>query len=101
MTEQTPMTPLESRRNEVEQYEKNIALYQSILKTLPTEWPDRLLKYRNVPNQHESASEISNLADVELLSKLWYADECMKAIRAETVEMTKAKAILNYLENQK
>jgi hypothetical protein len=97
-TESVQLTPLELRQAEVAQYETNIALYESILTSLPTEWPSHLEKYRGAKNQHESAAEVSNLADVELLSKLWYVDECKKAIRAETVELTKAKSILAVLQ---
>lgn len=99
MTEAAPLTPLEARRAEVAQYESNIALYQTILAGLPSDWPAHLEQYRGAKNQHDVIAEV-NLGDVELLSKLWYADECRKAIRAETVEMTKAKSILTALEAQ-
>jgi hypothetical protein len=99
MTEQQ-MTPLEARRAEVAQYEQNIAMFESIYATLPHEWPENLLPYRGAANQHNTADEVEDVADVQLLAQLWYADECHKAIRAETVEMTKAKAILAALEAQ-
>jgi len=98
--ETTNITPLEARRAEVAQYEANIALYQTILATLPTAWPDHLAQYKGAKNQHEVVADITNVADVELLSKLWYADECQKAIRSEIVEMTKAKSILAVIETQ-
>jgi hypothetical protein len=98
MTEETT-TPLQARIAEVAQYEANIALYKNILTGLPTEWPDRLLQYRGVKNQHEAIVDV-DLADVELLSKLWYADDCARFIRTETLEMTKAKSILTTLQNQ-
>ena len=98
MTEETT-TPLQARIAEVAQYEANIALYKNILAGLPTEWPDRLLQYRGVKNQHEAIVDV-DLADVELLSKLWYADDCARFIRTETLEMTKAKSILTTLQNQ-
>jgi spore coat polysaccharide biosynthesis protein SpsF (cytidylyltransferase family) len=85
----------ELRQNEVEQYEKNVVTYQTILATLPTEWPDHLLEYRNAANQHDDIAKVDDLDDVALLSKLWYADQCRKSIRTEIVEMTKAKAILD------
>jgi hypothetical protein len=97
-TQTTNMTPLEARRAEVAQYEANIALYQTILATLPTEWPDHLVTHKGAKNHHEIAASLDNIADVELLSKLWYADECQKSIRSEIVEMTKAKSILAVLE---
>ena len=94
----TPMTPLQAREAEVAQYEANIAMYTAILATLPTEWPIRLLDYRNVADKHATAATIHNMEDVDLLSQLWYADQCYAAIRTETVEMNKAKAILTVLQ---
>ena len=97
MTEETQVTPLQARIAEVEQYEANIALYKTILETLPTEWPERLLEYKGAKNQHDVIAKVDS-ADVELLSKLWYADECAKAVKTETLELTKSKAILNVLQ---
>lgn len=94
------ITPLEARRREVAQYEQNIAMYQAIYQTLPHEYPAHLEQYRGSKQQHETASKIESLEDVALLSQLWYAEEVAAAIRAETVEMTKAKAILDFMEAQ-
>jgi hypothetical protein len=98
MSEETTVTPLEARVSEVAQYEANIAMYTAIKATLPKAWPDHLVEYRNIKNKHEAAAKISDLADVELLSKLWYADDCDAAIRSEVVELTKAKAILGIMQ---
>ncbi len=95
----TPMTPLQLREAEVAQYETNIAMYTAILASLPQEWPTRLLEYRGVADQHAAISKIDDMEDVNLLSQLWYADQCYAAIRSETVEMNKAKAILNVLQS--
>jgi hypothetical protein len=92
------LTPLEARQAEVAQYEANIALYESILATLPKEFPSHLLQYKDAENQHQIAAQIDDPEDLELLAKMWYANECTKSIRAEIVEMTKAKAILAVLE---
>jgi hypothetical protein len=97
MTEETKVTPLQARIAEVAQYEANIALYQTILQTLPTEWPERLLQYRSAKNQHDAIAGIDS-ADIELISKLWYADECTKAVKTETLELTKSRAILDVLQ---
>jgi hypothetical protein len=97
MTEETQVTPLQARVAEVAQYEANIALYESILKTLPTGWPERLLQHRGAKKQHDAIADVDS-ADVELLAKLWYADECAKAIKTETLELTKAKSILSVLQ---
>jgi hypothetical protein len=98
MTEQLP-TPLEARIAEVAQYETNIAMYTSMLANLPTEWPAHLQQYRGATDKHNVIGSISNLDDVELLSDLWTADDCIKAIRTETLEKRKAQAILTVLQN--
>jgi hypothetical protein len=98
MTEETQMTLEEARIAEVAQYEANIAMYTAIKATLPKEWPDHLVQYRDAKNKHEVAGTIADLKDVELLSKLWYADDCDAAVRSEIVELTKAKAILGIMQ---
>lgn len=97
MTEQTQVTPLQARIAEVAQYEANIALYRTILETLPTEWPERLQQYKDAKNQHDVIAGVDS-ADVELLSKLWYADECIKAVKTETLELTKSRSVLNVMQ---
>lgn len=91
-------TPLELRRAEVAQYDANIAMYQSILATLPTEWPSDLVHYRNPVNEHDVAATIEDLDDLALVSQLWYADQVHRMIRSETVERTKAASILAAME---
>jgi hypothetical protein len=90
----TEITPLQAREAEVAQYEQNIAMYKVMLAALPTEWPARLLEYKEVTNKHEVIGKIQNLDDVELLSDLWAADDCVRAIRTETLEKRKSEAIL-------
>jgi hypothetical protein len=99
-TEENQITPLEARRQEVAQYQKNIAMYKSIYETLPNEWPEHLEEYRNIKNRHETAGNIEDLEDLELLSKLWQSEDIYKAIRTETLEMIKAKNILDFMELQ-
>lgn len=94
MAEEIQATEKEIRIAEVSAYQTNIARYEAILSSLPTEWPERLLPHRDAVNHHEEIAKVQDLDDVELLSKLWYADQCRKFIRTETLEMTKAKAIL-------
>ena len=98
MTEATPMTPLQARVAEVAQYEANIAMYTTMLASLPTEWPAHLAQYKGVTDKHGVIGTIESLDDVELLSDLWAADDCRKAIRTETLEKRKAQAILAVLQ---
>lgn len=98
MTEATPMTPLQARVAEVAQYEANIAMYTTMLASLPTEYPAHLAQYKGVTDKHAVIGTIENLDDVILLSDLWAADDCRKAIRTETLEKRKAEAILAVLQ---
>jgi hypothetical protein len=91
---ETPMTALEIRIAEVAQYQANIVMYTSMLANLPTEYPAHLEQYKNTIDKHAVISTIEDLDDVLLLSDLWAADDCRKAIRTETLEMRKAQAIL-------
>jgi hypothetical protein len=92
------ITPLQARIAEVAQYQANIQMYTSMLANLPTEWPSRLIEYKDATNKHEVIGKVEDLDDVELLSDLWAADDCRKAIRTETLEMRKAQAILTVLQ---
>ena len=98
MTEQTQITPLQARIAEVAQYEANIVMYTTMLASLPTEYPAHLLQYKGVTDKHSVIGTIEDLDDVELLSDLWAADDCRKAIRTETLEKRKAQAILTVLQ---
>jgi hypothetical protein len=98
MTEATPMTPLQARVAEVAQYEANIAMYTTMLASLPTEYPAHLLQYKGATDKHAVIGTIEDLDDVVLLSDLWAADDCRKAIRTETLEKRKAEAILAVLQ---
>jgi hypothetical protein len=91
-------TALELRREEVAQYDANIAMYEAILATLPTEWPARLVKFKGRKDHHEAAAELEDFNDVEALSQLLYREQCEAAIRAEKLERTKAATILKVLE---
>jgi hypothetical protein len=93
----TEKTPLELRQDEVEQYEKNIELYTSIAAGLPSQWPSHLEHLKGEKKQHEAIAKLENLADVELVGKLWAYEQAQAFIRSEMVEKAKAEAILNAL----
>lgn len=92
------LSPLEARRAEVAQYAANIAMYQAIAANLPSEWPKHLEHLRDVNDQHAAIAGVSELEDVALVGDLWAHDAAQAAMRAETIEMRKAAAILTVLE---
>ncbi len=94
------ITPLEARRQEVAQYEANIAMYTAIANSLPSEWPEHLAHLKDSTNQHADIATLQDLNDVELVGDLWAYDQAQAAIRAETIEKRKAEAILAFLEAQ-
>ena len=97
MEEQTPLDPIQVRRDEIAQYDANIAMYQAIAQQLPDKWPAALEQYRNPKNQHKALKDVP--ADkVQQVAELWYADDVKHAIKTETLERTKAAAILAALE---
>ena len=97
--EQETIDPIEARRDEIAQYDANIAMYQAIAQQLPDKWPAALEQYRNPKNQHKALKDVP--ADkVQQVAELWYSDDVKQAIKTETLERTKAAAILAALEAQ-
>lgn len=88
---------IDARQAEVDQYDQNIALYETILAGLPTEWPKRLEQYKGRKDHQQAATEC-DAADVELLAQLLYREQCEASIRTERLERTKAAAILAALK---
>lgn len=84
---------IKMREAEVAQYDQNIALYETILSTLPESWPERLEKFKGRTDHQQAVTEC-DVDDVELLSQLLYKKQCENAIRAERLERTKAATIL-------
>lgn len=97
--EPTTTDPIEERRAELAQYDANIAMYRAVAAELPDEWPEELEQHRNPKNQHKAIDEVPE-EHLTLVSQLWYADDVRHAIRTETLERTKAAAILSALEGQ-
>ena len=90
--------PIAYREAEVAQYDTNISLYKSIYADLPKEWPARLEAFKGRKDHQEAVAEVDDLDDVELLAKLLYMEQVKAAIRAETLERTKAASILAALK---
>lgn len=85
------------REQEVAQYDSNIALYTTILGTLPTEWPARLEQFKTRKDHQQAVTEC-DADDVELLAQLLYMEQVKASIRSEKLERTKAAAILAALK---
>jgi len=100
MTTETPAekTAVEYRQEEVAQYQANIDLYTSIAAALPSVWPAHLAHLKGSKNKHSDIAGVEDLDDVLLVSDLWAHDDAVAAIRSETVEMRKAKAILDAIQ---
>lgn len=96
----TDLTPLQMREAEVAQYQANIDMYTAIAATLPNVWPEELVHLKGSTDKHAAIAEIEDLEQVELISDLWAYDAAQAAIRSETVEMRKAKAILAVMRAQ-
>lgn len=93
------ISQLEARQIEVAQYDANISMYESIIASLPSEWPDHLKKFKGRTDHHQAANEVA-LEDVELLSQLLFREQCEASLRAEKTERTKAASILAVLESR-
>jgi len=90
---------LEARRAEVAQYDENIAMYEAIASTLPSEWPEHLLQHKGTKN-HQAAAAQAAPEDVELLAQLLMREQCEASAKTEKLERTKAAAILAVLESR-
>ena len=88
---------IDARQAEVDQYDTNVALYTTILDTLPSEWPARLEQFKTRKDHQQAVTECDE-ADVELLAQLLYMEQVKASIRAEKLERTKAAAILAALK---
>ncbi len=94
------LTPLQARIAEVAQYEANIAMYKTMISSLPSEWPAHLAHLKGVADKHAAIASVEDLDDVILVGDLWAYDQAQAAVRAETIEMRKAAAILAVLQSQ-
>jgi len=98
MTEIAP-TAIEMRRQEVAMYESNIEMFKTMMASLPSEWPARLLQFKGSKNPHDDI-DLVDVDDIELVTNLWAHDAAAHQIRTEMVELAKSRAILAALEAQ-
>ena len=99
-TDQPIIDHIAARQAEVDDYNTTISLYQSIRESLPSDWPEHLLKFKDRKDRHEAVAEIEDLDDVALVSDLWAHDDAYAATRSNMVERAKAQAILSALQAQ-
>ena len=97
MTETTEnqITPKQLRQKEVDSYEANIALYQTLLANLDGDWDEDLLPLKNL-DAHEAARQCP-IDRIARLAVLQQHDQFTKLLKTETIECLKAKSILSIL----
>lgn len=88
---------LQSRRDEVAQYNANRAMFETIAASLPSEWPEHLAHHKGAKDHQKAAANV-DIADVPLLANLLMREHCEKMAKTELLEGTKAAAILAVLE---
>lgn len=96
MTEATtPLTPKQVRQMEVDSYKANIDIYTALLATLDGNWDSDLVHLKGVESQE--AARQCPMDRLERLAVLQQFEQVTNLLKTETVEHSKAKAILNIL----
>ena len=96
MTEATtPLTPKQIRQMEVDSYKANIDTYTALLATLDGNWDSDLIHLKGVEGQE--AARQCPMDRLERLAVLQQFEQVTNLLKTETVEHSKAKAILNIL----
>ena len=96
MTEQTELTAKELRQLEVDSYEANIAVYQTLLSTLDGNWDADLVHLKNIEGQE--AARQCPMDKLARLAVLQQYDQVTNLLKTEIVECAKAQAILNIMQ---
>jgi len=96
MTNEQLQQMISFREQEIESYQLNIDNYTHILSTMPTEYPDRLLVYKDAP----PVDLVNTLSfeDIQLLSDLQFRDRLQKTLVTEKLEQRKARLVLEALQ---
>ncbi len=94
-TEATPLTPKQLRQLEVDGYKANIAIYTALLSTLDGNWDADLVHLKNI-EPHEAARQCP-LDRITRLAALQQYEQVSFLIKTETMECSKAEAILNVI----
>lgn len=91
-------TNILAREHEINGYQVNINNYGAMLANLPTEWPNDLLKYKDMSTQQIA----TNVPDehLDLVNDLLFADKIKLLLRTEKIEQGKAKHVYNALVSQ-
>lgn len=94
-TQSTQLTAVELRQMEVDQYTKNILVYQTILSSLNGEWDADLIHLKDLEG-HDAAKACS-VDRIERLSELQQYTQISNLIKTEMLERSKAQNILQAL----
>ena len=97
MPEETtvPLTPKQVRQAEVNSYKHNMETYTTLLATLDGNWDDDLIHLKTL-EPHEAARQCS-MERLPRLAVLQQFDQVTNLLKTETIEYSKALAILNIL----
>jgi hypothetical protein len=91
----TPLTPKELRQKEVDAYKANIDIYTTLLGTLDGNWDADLIHLKSIES-HEAARQCP-FDRIARLAVLQQFEQVSNLLKTETIEYSKAKAILDIL----
>lgn len=94
-TNETQLTPKQSRQLEVDAYQTNINTYTTLLATLDGEWDADLIHLKEIEPQQ--AARQCPMNRLERLAILQQFDQVTNLLKTEIVECAKAQAILDIL----
>lgn len=95
MTEEVQLTARQVRQMEVDSYAANIDVYKTLLASLDGNWDADLVHLKDLA-PHDAAKQCP-LDRIERLAELQQFDQVSALLRTETLEWSKAKAILNVM----
>lgn len=91
-----------ARQEEVDNYDFNIANYEGLINELPSDWPERLLKYKG-RNNGDVVANIQDLTleDAILVSRLNMREDVARRLMAEKLERDRAALVLQVMNARK
>ena len=87
---------IESRKAEMESYQMNIDNYTLLLKKLPSNWPEHLLKYKGKSIEQIVITAVEG-EDIEHISDLVFRDKIAISLRQEMLQHRIASQLCDVL----